>query len=30
MGGLNVHQITLTKRNGPNNIPYHRKKCMYI
>ena len=29
-GGLNVYQITLTKRKGPNCLPYHRKKCMYI
>jgi len=30
VGGLNVYQITLTKRKGPNCVPYHRKKCMYI
>ena len=30
VGGLSVYQITLTKRKGPNCVPYHRKKCMYI
>ena len=31
MGGLNIYQITLTKRkNEPKATPYHKKKCMYI
>ena len=30
VGGLNIYQITLTKRKGPNCLPFHRKKCMYI
>jgi len=30
VGGLNVYQITLTKRKGSNCVPDHKKKCMYI
>ena len=32
VGGLNIYQVTMTKRKGqaPNNRPYHKKKCMYI
>ena len=30
VGGLDLYQITLTKRKGPNCVSYHRKKCMYI
>lgn len=30
MGGLNVFQITVTKRKGPGALPYHKKRCMYI
>ena len=30
VGGLNIYQITLTKRKCPNSKPYHKRKCMYI
>ena len=30
LAGLNIYQITLTKRKGQNCLPFHRKKCMYI
>jgi len=30
VGSLNVFQITLTKRKGPNCLPFHKKKCMYV
>ena len=32
VGGLNIYQITMTKRKGQasNNRPYHKKKCIYI
>ena len=30
VGGLNVYQMTITKRKGPNCLPYHKKKCMYV
>ena len=32
VGGLNIYQITLTKRQGqaPHNKPYHKKKSIYI
>ena len=30
VGGLNIYQLTLTKRKCPNSKPYHKRKCMYI
>jgi hypothetical protein len=30
MGGLNIYQLTLTKRRGAGSIPHKRKQVIYI
>ena len=30
VAGLNIHQLTLTKRKGAQGVPFHKRKVMYI